>query len=197
AGKDPADAIARYFNTRDIVNLIFIQKEGNTYSMYITGYNTKDSFVEENQMAWSASDSSLAELLKKVYRAAAGALTRKNFLINDFPETELAISMIRGRRSEFFAIDLKVDNLAVPRTGDAQADQYLESLFSTYPFKYKLTEPGLSDRELRSQGFLYVLCYVHARGSLAKSLLGYEINPSESAYVSVTYPADQPQLKNI
>lgn len=197
AGKDVAAALSHYFSRRNIVNMIFFQKEANQYTVYITGFNTKDSFIEENQIAWSASDPSLAELLRKVYRSAAGSLKRKNLLINDFPETNLGVNPIVGRRSEFFAIDLKVDQLAVPKTGNDSVDKDLEILFADYPFKYKLTEPGLSERELRSQGFLYVLCFVHARGTIAREVLGYDTGKSESAYVSVTYANGDPQLKNI
>jgi hypothetical protein len=60
-----------------------------------------------------------------------------------------------------------------------------------------MTEPGTSERDLRKQGLLYVLCYVHTRGVAAKELLGYDMSKSESALVSVTYPGDQQQLKNI
>ena len=36
-----------------------------------------------------------------------------------------------------------------------------------------------------------------ARGVVAKDLLGYDVSKSESAFVSVTYPESQQQLKNI
>ncbi len=68
----------------------------------------------------------------------------------------------------FFAIDLKVDPIAIPKTGNEAQDQQLEALFATYPYKYKLTEPGLTEKELRKQGFYYVLCSIHARCKIAK-----------------------------
>lgn len=197
AGKDVATAYAYYFNQRDIVNLIFFSRKDNRYETYITRFNSKDSFVDTNQQSWYADDVNLADLLKKIYRASGG-LTKGNFLIIDYPETKLPVHIISGRRSEFFAIDLKVDPLAVPKTGDASIDQELESIFLTYPFKYKLTESGMTEKELRQKGSLYVLCFVHTRGSIAKEILGYDISKPESAYVSVTYPeGGQQQLKNI
>lgn len=197
AGRDVATSYAYYFNQRDIVNLIFFSTKNNRYETYITRFNGKDTFVDMNQQSWYAEDGNLDELLKKIYRAS-GSLTKGNFLIIDSPETKLPVHIISGRRSEFFAIDLKVDPLAVPKTGEPSIDQELESIFLMYPFKYTLTEPGLSEKELRQKGSLYVLCFIHTRGSIAKEILGYDTSKPESAYVSVTYPeGNQQQLKNI
>ena len=60
-----------------------------------------------------------------------------------------------------------------------------------------MTEPGIPEKELRKQGQLYVLGFIHARGSVAKELLGYDMTKSESALLSVTFPDGQQQLKNI
>ena len=77
-------------------------------------------------------------------------------------------------------------------------DKELGEIFtSCYSFKYKLTESGINERELRKQGYLYVLCLVHARGSVLRKVLGYNSTKQESAYASVTFPEDQSQLKNI
>ena len=68
---------------------------------------------------------------------------------------------------------------------------------ANYPLKFKLTESNLSEKDLRKQGSLYVLCFIYARDGVAKNLLGYDMSKSESALVSVTYPNGQQQLKNI
>lgn len=198
AGRDVTAAFAGYLDKREITNLAFFQKDGSGFKVYLTPFNNKTSIVEENQYAWIGEDAYLSELLTKIYRAAGGGTKRKNMLINDAPETDLDVNVIQGRRSDFFAIDLKVDELAVPKTGNEAMDKSLEEVFSTYPFKYKLTEPGLSESELRKKGFLWILCYVHTRGSIAKKVLGYGMSRSESAIVSVTYNENgESQLKNI
>ena len=51
-----------------------------------------------------------------------------------------------------------------------------------------MTEAGIPEKELRKQGQLYVLGFIHTRGSVAKELLGYDMTKSESALLSVTYP---------
>lgn len=198
AGRDVTYAFARHLNSREITNLVFFQKSEKGYKTYITEFNTKGTIVEQNQYAWIAEDPSLAELLKKIYRASGGGLKRTNMLINDVPEKDIEINPITGRRSEFFAIDLKVDELVIRKTGDALIDTILQQTFRKYPFKYKFSEPGVSEVELRKKGSMYLLCYLHTRGEAAKKLLGYDMSKSESALASITYPdSGQTQLKNI
>jgi hypothetical protein len=198
AGRDVTYAFARQLNSREITNLLFFQKSEKGYKTHITEFNTKGTIVEQNQYAWIAEDASLAELLKKIYRTSGGGLKRSNMLINDIPEKDIEIDPITGRRSEFFAIDLKVDELVIRWTGDAVIDTILQQTFRTYPFKYKFSEPGISEIELRKKGSMYLLCYLHTRGEVAKKLLGYDMSKSESALASITYPdSGQTQLKNI
>jgi hypothetical protein len=140
----------------------------------------------------------LTEALKELYRTSSNQQKKENLLINDVPEMDMKINPILGKRNEFYAMDLKVDPLAVPKTGNELIDQRIAEIFEqNYPLKYKITEPGISERDLRRQGLLYVVCYVHARGVVARELLGYDMSKSESAFVSVTYPQDQQQVKNI
>ncbi|MBT1701276.1 hypothetical protein KK083_30570 [Fulvivirgaceae bacterium PWU4] len=197
AGRDVSMATAQYLITREIANLVFVQKKDNIYSLLITTFNQKANFVEQDQPAWDVQDVSLEELLRKLYRAAVGSLKKENFLINDFPETSLNIEPIKGRRSEFFGIDLKVDPLAVPRFNDAAMDTALAAIMKEYPFKYKFTDPNLAESDLRKQGLLFVLRFVHARDKIAKTVMGYDMTKSESAIVSITYPGTQSQVKNI
>ena len=64
-------------------------------------------------------------------------------------------------------------------------------------FRYKITENGTDEKELKKEGFLYVLGYVQTRGRAAKSILGYDLGGAESSYASVTFPSGQLQLKTI
>lgn len=197
AGRDVGVAYANYFIRRDIKYMVFMEKAENNYQIYVTEFNKRETFADSAQQAWTADDRILSELLKKVYRAC-GSLTNQNFLINDIPETDISIGIFSGRRSDFYALDLKVDMLAVRKFGDETMDKELEEIFSIYPYKFKLTDPNTSERDLRKQGFLFVLYFVHARASVARVLLGYNTSAKETAYVSVTYPqGDEPQMKSI
>lgn len=197
AGKDVTKAFADYLNKREVTNLLFIQKSEQGFRMIATPYNGKETVIDKQQAAWSFSNSNIGEVLKELYRASSYQ-KKQNLLINESAETGLKINPILGNRNEFYAIDLKVDPLAVPKTGDELTDKKLEEIFKLYyPLKFKMTEPGTPDRELRKQGSLYVVCFIRARGVVAKELLGYDMSKSESALVSVTYPDNQQQLKSI
>ena len=196
AGRDPSVALAEYLNAREISHIIILGKQDG-YGMYITGYNNLATLFEPEQPAWYKKERTLDVLLQSLFRTANSTLLRENMLINEYPELTMPLNLFRGRRSEFFAIDLKVDPLAIPKFGDAAMDSELEEIMKAYPFKYKLTEPGLSETQIRQDGSYYVLRFVYARDKAAQQLLGYNGTKSQSAIVSVTYPEDRPQLKNI
>jgi hypothetical protein len=194
ASKDVTAALANYLITREVSNLVFLQKKPEGYSLYMMPFNGKPTLMDPGQSTWFMQDRVLGDLLTKTYRACAAGQKKQNLLVNDVPETGITINPILGRRSDFFAIDLKVDPIAIPKTGNEIEDKELEAFFATYPYKYKLTEPGLTEKELRKQGFYYVLCSIHARGKIAKELLGYDKTKAESAITSVTYPEGQQVL---
>jgi hypothetical protein len=197
AGRDVAMATAQYLIAREIANLVLVQNTPGNFILSVTPFNKKANFIEKNQPSWTAEHRLLEEILKNLYRASANGLKKENYLINDVPESSLDINPISGRRSEFFAIDLKVDPLAVPKFGNEIMDKELEEIMKTYPFKYTLTDPNLTEADLRKQGHLFVLRFVNARAKIAKAVLSYEVTGSENAIVSITYPGNEPVLKNI
>jgi hypothetical protein len=199
ASKDVSKAFVDYLTKREITNLLFIEKEEQLYKITITSFGGKETIIEPGQNAWSTSNRLLKEALKTLYQTASGQQKKQNLLINDAPETDAKINPIPGKRNEFYASDLKVDPLAVPKTGNETIDRELEEIFTAnYPLKFKMTEPGLAEKDLRKQGQLYVMGFIHTRGSVAKELLGYDMSKAESAILSVTYPVEgQQQLKNI
>ncbi|MBT1703081.1 hypothetical protein [Chryseosolibacter indicus] len=196
AGRDVSVNLAEYLNSREIANLIYLQKEGE-YIIYITEYNKKANLVEQDQATFIAKNTALDALLQSIYIAAVNGLKSENFLINDYPELGNTVKAIDGRRNEFFAIDLKVDPLAVPKFGDEAMDKELEEIMKQYPFKYQLTEANLSEVELRKKGFLYVLRFVCSRNKVASNVLEYPMSKSQNAIVSMTYNGGAPEIKNI
>ena len=144
----------------------------DSFRIAVTVFNGKENVVDQQQAAWSSAN-------RVTHRSAEGFVPsifaqqkRENLLINDVPEIGLQIDPILGNRNEFYAMDLKVDPLAVPKTGDEVVDRELGGNFkANYPLKYKLTEPGLTEKDLRKQGLLYVLCFVHAQGCCCKRLI--------------------------
>lgn len=198
AGKEVARTHASYLASREVSHLIFLTKKANIIAATITAFNQKETFVDDNQPAWLVTDPSLIEVLGLIYRNALNNQEPKNFLINDQPESGFDLNFIKGRRSPFFAIDLKVDNLAVPWFQDAEMDSILVRLFKThYPLEYGFVTPADDDKDYRRQGFHYVLGYVHTRGEAARNILGYNVSETETAITSVTYPNGELKLKTI
>jgi hypothetical protein len=199
ASKDVTKAVNDYLLKREISNLVFIEKNDDGYRITVTGFSGKENILEPKQAAWSVSNRLLTEALKTLYQTASSQQKKQNLLINDAPETEAQIDPIVGKRNDFYATDLKVDPLAVPKTGDEAIDRELEEIFrNNYPLKFKMTDPGVPEKELRRQGQLYVMCFIYTRSAAARELLGFDMTKSESAFLSVVYPdGSQQQLRNI
>lgn len=198
AGKDVTKAFAEYFASRQVKYLILLEKSESRFQFIAIPFNQKQSLFDVATPAWSVQNERLKDLLVIVFQDSWRSQKKQNFLINEFPETDIKVDPIKGNRQEFYAIDLKVDNLAVPKFGNEVMDKELEQLFqASYPLKYKITEVGVDEQELRRQGFNYVMCFVHTRGKAAKEILGYDVSRPETAYASITFPSGQLQLKTI
>jgi hypothetical protein len=197
AGADAAKAYSAYLSKREIVTLIFVKKTSTGYGITVAPFTGTDSFVDITQPVWRNESSSLNEVLTSLYRDASSGNKKKNNLIIDFPEADLAVSIFNGRRSELAPFDLKVDKLAVIKFGNEVSDKELEEIFKDYPLKFALVDKSIAESDLRRQGFLYVLCFVNTRGQAAKKVLEYNVTKAESAFVSVSYEGGNVRLKNI
>ena len=198
AGKDVTKAFAEYFVSRQVKYLLVLEKSLNGFQFIAIPFNQKSSLFDVGALAWSVKNERLKDLLLTVFQDSWRSQKKQNLLVNEFPEADLKVDPIKGNRQEFYAIDLKVDYLAVPKFGNESMDKELGQLFQDiYPLKYKITDAGVDEQELRRQGFQYVMCFVHTRGKAAREILGYDISKPETAYASITFPAGQLQLKTI
>ena len=198
SGRDVTPILVDYLISREIRYLIFIDKSPGTYTITITPFNSKIDFVDDGQSAWRMKHNNLKEMLGYIYGTALSSQKKKNFLVNDMPEIGGVPNIIKGRRAEFFSLDMKVDKLAVPKFGNESMDRELDELLRTnYTSVYVLADVNTDEKELRKQGYPYVLCYVRTRNAAAKQILGYDMTKSESALASVTYPNGVMQLKTI
>ena len=198
SGKDVTPVLVNYFTEREIKYLIFFEKDASFYTMTIAPFNNKIDFFDADQSVWRLKHNNLKEMLGYIYGTALNSQKKKNFLINDIPEKGDVPPIIKGRRSDFFSLDMKVDKLAVPKFGNESMDRELDELLkANYTSAYVLADLNTDEKELRKQGYSYVLCYVRTRNATAKQILGYDMTKSESALASVTYPNDAMQLKTI
>jgi hypothetical protein len=198
SGRDVTPVLVNYLTSREIKFLIFFEKSNGFYIITITSFNNKFDFVDAGQPAWRIKHNNLKEMLGYIYGTALNSQKRQNFLINDLPEIGEVPNIIKGRRAEFFSLDMKVDKLAVPKFGNESMDRELEEFFkSYYSGSFVVVDQNTEEKDIRKQGIPYVLCYLHTRNAAAKQILGYDMTKSESAPASVTYPNGAMQLKAI
>jgi hypothetical protein len=197
AGADVTTAYATYFTNREVANLIVIQKTSEGFALQVTSLMETPLLITPGQSAWSMRDVRLEEALKTLYRTALAQGKKSNLLLSEVPERYLFVPVFTGNRNELFPYDLKIDALAVRKFGIEAWDKELEEIMKLYPFKYTLVEPHLSETDCRRQGMLYMLCFVHTSGPVAKQVLGYAVGSAQNALVSVTYPNGQEYIKTI
>ena len=198
AGRDLMNAYGRNFLSRDIKFLIFIKKDNQEYQFNFIPFNPQSGWANPDQSTWFVHSPELRVLLQIVFRAVAGSQKRQNFLINDFPERGGQPAAMAGRREEDWAPGVKGSKIAVPKIGESEADKELELyLKENFHAKYELVEPDASEKDLLVKEFVYILRFIHTRGSLAKDILGYDMSKSESALATVNYPNGALQLKTI
>ncbi len=196
SGKDGMLGYMGYLNERQISFLLFLQKGPEGYRFTAATYNQKPTLIDTATAAWQVGNARLNDLLTTVLQDSWRSQKKSNYLVNEFPETDIKVDAVRGRRQEFYAIDLRIDNLAVPKFGKEAMDKALEDFFvANYPLRYKIVDAGSDEQELRRKGFSYVLCYVHTRGEAAKQVLDYDLSKGEKSYASIAYPEGQLQLK--
>ncbi len=196
AGEDAIKAYSAYFTERQVAFILFADKGGDGFRLTATPFTVKPALFDVSKPAWQVSRVKLNDLMTTLLQDSWRAQKKANYLVNEKPELDLSVDIVKGRRQEFYAIDLKVDNLAVPKFGNVAMDTVLERFFEkNYPLKYKLFDAGTSEQDMRSKGFTYVLCYVHTRAEAAKEVLDYDLSKNEKSFASIAYPDGQLQLK--
>ena len=172
------------FDERNITHLVIIEQQQNGYNVSVALFN-KNTFIAADQPVWKTSAPDLSTALNQLYRASANSGQElKNLLILDKALPGKLLSPINGRRSEFYDLNLKSDKLAVLPFADTAM---INEVMRAYPYKFEFVDPAESERDIRSDGFQFILYYVHSTGESVRDILGYETG--ESTYVS-TYARD-------
>ena len=198
AGVDPEKAFSTLLNVRQISFLIFFSKEKDEYSFTFVPYNGKGDLINVSAPAWKQKGLVLKEVLLTIYRFALSNQKKRNFLINDLPETDIPLKYFTGRRNETYTAMVKSFKVAIPKFGNDRADTALVQMLKQYfPVKYELVDPELDDRELERKGFILVLRFVHTRGRVAKKILDYDLTQMASSIASVMMVNEEPQIKTI
>ncbi len=206
---------------------------GNEIILTITE-RTEGGLLQLNQPAYRLQRNTIGEIIAQLGRDIyADKLVNSNFLILDKPEFFTDTDVVKGRRNESFNRDLKISKLAVPLFSTfkfpdnldsttvsedklsmitqynnlvASANQKLEGIMSTYPFKYELVDYSEGEDHLYRREFSYVLMYLHSTGKTIKELLNYDVDYNETAYITLKsieegmttleqFPANTPVFK--
>lgn len=185
-----------YLIKREIKYLLFLKKNTKGYEFIFTEFDKTMALAKPGQPCWKMDGANLSEISLDIFRTALNNQKRFNMLVAPTPEIGLKLRFIRGQRIERYATDLRVDQLAVIKFGDAQWDRELEELLKVnYPLKYTLFEPGTLETDLRKKGYLFILHYFHTRGNGAMDLLGYDVTKIGNTIASISYASGQLELK--
>lgn len=198
AGAEIAPLFSNYFNSRKIKFLIILSKVNTQYQIVFTEFNGTKKFSDTTKISWKQSDSSLVELLRRVYRFAVSSERKTNLLINDVPDTRIEMKFFRGRQDERYSPDVRIFKIAIPKWGNEIDDKLLEDfLKENYPMKYALVDAELSDAQLNEQGYRFVLRYVHTRGDVARDILGYDVGQTAGSLPTTYYVGKEAMIKTI
>lgn len=216
AGYDMQKAITGQMTKRDIKNIFMLSKDKvngrDQFIGVLTQYNQKPNLISNNQGAWKSQTSDLEILFRNLARSIDNVdLTLENLLIIDSPEFFRGVDIIRGRRSETFNTDLRIDRLAVPKfedlpsiensTAESTAEMVtlinaenlnnlrrnsqLEQLMVDYPYKFEIVPYEYDEKKLLTKGYQFVLMRINSSGKNVRKLLGYEISEDINELITI------------
>ena len=179
----------RYLDARNIKFIILLTRNKDLWDLVVTVYNGTPAWFTPGQSAWHLVGTSLPAIIQSMVRVTMTAQKKRNLLINPVPELELNLNPLVGNRGEYYAIDLKVDRLAIVRSGDAKADAATEEYFrAEYPLKYEFFDKGTTEEDIRAKGYLYILKSIHTRAAAGMELLGYDMSRIGHAVTGIRFP---------
>lgn len=193
SGPETEAAFMFRFNDRQITHVVLVEQTLAGYKIRI-GKFSKTTLIDSETPLWSTSSPELYNAGNNVYLAASASGQKlTNRLILNVPEEGRLVKPIRGRRSEFYDLNLEGDKVAIVPFADT-AD--IRSVMEMYPYKYDFVDPSIPERKLRSDGYQFILYYVHSTGQAVRTMLEYPIDAAEDAYVSESYLESTPFARN-
>ena len=193
SGKETTEAFLFQFSERAITHIVIVEQEPNGYRINI-GLFDEETLIDPDTPIWSTFASELYQAGNNLYLSASKSGQKlTNRLILAVPEIGNLVSPIQGRRSEFYDLNLESDKLAIVPFADTAA---INRVMESYPYKYDFVDPSIPERNLRSDGYQFILYYVHSTGEAVREMLEYPIDESEGAYVSESFQGDKPIAQN-
>ncbi len=198
-GPDLSRAVSNALDTREIKYIIICRKKADLdYELYITAFNKNEYFFKKGQDALRLEANTLSIIHRELARLIdAKGLERENLMILETPEYFNWTSLIRGKRFEYYAVDLKLDKLAIPdfgssekkiipinlpvrsgNTGSKSSDPVdtasLHNIFKIYPFEHHILPYDFDENALRKKGYQFVLLWIYETEPLIRHMLNYQ-----------------------
>ena len=199
AGPDATRKLAKELNQRYIENIVYLayNQESKEYTLLIAPFDTENPFVDRQKGAFqlvAGTPATLTRQLDNLVRRSG--MEKENFLVIDVPEFFVgAGNVIRGKRAEGFAQDLKLDKLAIPRFGTEQ-DSTLARIMKPYPYEYAFVDPQRNEDDLRQEGFQFILLHLHTQEDNIREMLGYTDEPTDKK-ASSSSPKAPPSSRSV
>lgn len=234
AGKDASIKLAEELKSRQVENIILLSqvqlkiagKDAERFAILITDFNEESSFISHGQAAYKEVAKDTEKLFKQFDKdIRKSGMVTQNHLIADQPEFFTgAGNIIKGKRAQGFAQDLKLDKLAVPQFEEAtipdnrpggNANKNLEKeieknnknvkrnnltlkeIMNDYPYEYALVDPTTDEDKIRQDGYQFILLRLNTTGENIKEMLGYEVDTSETDYVTLQQNGGNIKMRHI
>ncbi|MEL7002243.1 MAG: hypothetical protein AAFN93_05850 [Bacteroidota bacterium] len=195
SGKESYEAFLDQFDERNLKNAIFLFRENGKYKIKVTDLQDRQYLLKMGQDAWVAEDTDLDRVLDLLYKATANSgMEWKNRLVLEVPEFGKMIKIIDGRRGEFYDLNFSSEKLAIPTFADTAE---IRRVMASYPYKYDIVDPSLTEREIRKKGYQYILYYVNASGIAVKEILEYNTTDTETDYITEVIEGGNAQVKSL
>lgn len=182
AGPDATTAFAQAFRQRAIRNVVVLEEKEEGLSLTVAPIG-EEGLLQAGAPAWQQKGGELAPLMVSLRNDVSNAgLQLGNFLIIDRPEFFYTTDIRLNKRFFSYALDLKLDKLAVPAyevfvEEGADSLSALKSIMQAYPYEWNITEPGTEEKDLRLKGGnQYVLLYLHTSPANIRRFLNYGAN---------------------
>jgi hypothetical protein len=219
SGPETTRSFAADFLNRQFKTLIFLEVfegQGNiNYNLFITPINEDGTMIKENQHVFFSTSEDYNFIIRDFRKnILLSDLKKQNNLINLVPEFFSQTRIIKNRRMETYAPDLKVDKLAVPvfRNFDLP-ESFVSSeaaltkhdiiknetskIMTSYPLKYEIVELEKGEESLKRLGCHYVLYYINSSARSIREILLYNDKTDASLLKVKVREGDKVVDKNI
>lgn len=166
-----------FFATREVKNIMRIEKEGSLYRLIILDYQ---SLAEK----WSAEGGSISQAIFRLGKE----IKRLNYQVTNFLTVEQAeiftdIPFSRWTASTTYPDQIKRLTLGIDQFDDPEQNARLKELLTDYPFQYELFD-YTDDEDAFRKGYQYVLLNMTSAGSSVQKLLNYRNEINQTDFIS-------------